>query len=142
MTPTALTLRHLRRLGYLAAVVEAWIPKVNKRRDLWGIADVLALHPRDKAVLLVQCTSDSHVPDRLRRIQARPELPAILEAGVSVEAWGWCCLAGHWKLRRIALRAEDLAGVPIEAPRSRRKRKGDRQALLAFDAPGPAAADG
>jgi hypothetical protein len=42
MTPPVRTLRHLRRAGYTAAVVETWIPHVNRRRDLFGFADVLA----------------------------------------------------------------------------------------------------
>ena len=37
MSPTALS--HLRRLGFLAAVVERWLPKVNRRSDLFGVGD-------------------------------------------------------------------------------------------------------
>ncbi len=33
MTPTARSLALLRRSGYLAAVVEKWIPRINRRRD-------------------------------------------------------------------------------------------------------------
>jgi len=128
MTPTACTLARLRRLGFTAAVVERWVPHRAIRVDLFGIGDVLAVHPRDRAVLLVQCTSDAHVSDRLKRVQGRPELPALLSAGVAVEVWGWSLRAGRWCLRRVALRVEDLQPVVLQAPpRRRRLRKGERQ---------------
>lgn len=97
-SPTALTLRELRQLGYLAAVVERWLPRIERKADLFGIGDVLAIHPRDKAFLLVQCTSGAHVPDRLRRIQARPELARLLASGVGVEVWGWAKRGERWQV--------------------------------------------
>lgn len=82
MTPTALTLRHLRDSGYLAAVVEQWIPKIERRRDLFGIGDVLGIHShRRPAFLLVQCTSIDHVGDRLTKAKSRPALRTWLNAG-------------------------------------------------------------
>jgi hypothetical protein len=60
---------HLRRLGYLVAGVEVFIPAVQRHRDLFGIGDVLGVHPRHRSVLLVQCTSDPHIGDRLKRVQ-------------------------------------------------------------------------
>jgi hypothetical protein len=133
MSPTARTLAHLRRLGFTAGLVERWVPHRDIRVDLFGIGDVLGVHPRDRSVLLVQCTSDAHVADRLKRVQARPELPALLAAGVAVEVWGWSLRAGRWCVRRVALRAEVLAAVVIEAPpRRRRARRGERQRGL-FD---------
>jgi hypothetical protein len=123
MTPTARTLSELRRLGYLAAVVETWIPRIERRRDLFGIADVLAVHPRDKAVLLVQATSAGHVQDRLRRVQARPETAVLLRAGLAVEVWGWRRLDGRWHCRRVAVRPGDLAAVVLSRLGRRRKQK-------------------
>jgi hypothetical protein len=96
----------------MADVVERYIAPVRCKRDLFGIGDVLAVHPEERAVLLVQCTTDSHVSDRLKRIQAQPELPLLLQAGVAVEVWGWRRRTGRWCLRRVAVRAEDVAPVP------------------------------
>jgi hypothetical protein len=135
MSPTARTLARLRRLGFLAAVVERWVPGRNIRVDLFGLADVLGVHPHDKRVLLVQCTSAAHVGDRLRRVQARPELTALLAAGVAVEVWGWSFRAGCWHLRRVALRREDAAAFVVEAP-PRRPCRGERQCGL-FDGLAP-----
>ncbi len=137
MSPTARTLAHLRRLGFLADVVERWLPHVRRKRDLFGIGDVLAVHPRDRLVLLVQATTGAHVADRLARIQRRAELPLLLRAGVSVEVWGWFLRGERWHVRRAALRAEDLGPVELQpAPRPRRERRGERQRGL-FDTTPP-----
>jgi hypothetical protein len=132
MTPTARTLTALRRLGFVADVCERWLPVVKRKRDLFGVADVAAVHPRDKVLLLVQCTSAAHVPDRLRRVQARPETRRLLAAGVAVEVWGWALRAGRWRVRRVAVRTEDLAAVVVQAFAPARRRKGERQRGL-FD---------
>jgi hypothetical protein len=133
MTPTARTLDYLRRAGYLADVVERFLPAVNRKRDCFGVGDVLAVHPAGRAVLLVQATTGDHVADRLRRIQARPETPGLLKAGVGVEVWGWSLRAGRWTVRRVAVRVEDLAAVELTPrPLPRRQRKGQRQRGL-FD---------
>jgi hypothetical protein len=41
MTTIGRTLTLLRRYGFIAAVVERWIPRIDRRRDLWSFADVL-----------------------------------------------------------------------------------------------------
>jgi hypothetical protein len=135
-SPTARTLTHLRRLGYLAAVVERWLPRVERKRDLFGVGDILAVHPRDQQVLLVQATSAPHVADRLRRVQARPETAMLLRAGVGVEVWGWCRRGDRWKLKRVAVRRGDPAPLVLEAPAPRRARRGERQRGLFDAAPG------
>ena len=56
MTPTAFTLRYLRRSGYLAEVVERWIPGANIRKDLFGIIDLVAITV-DEPILGIQATS-------------------------------------------------------------------------------------
>src|SRR3546814_2519291 len=61
-SPTARTLAKLRADGWLAWVVEKWIPQTRKRSDLFGFIDILAL--RDGEVLAVQATSRSNVRDR------------------------------------------------------------------------------
>ena len=62
MTPTAHTLALLRREGYIAAVVEKWLPRVNLRQDVWGFGDVLAAHPVGRVVLIVQATTKLTAP--------------------------------------------------------------------------------
>jgi hypothetical protein len=50
MTRAARSLQLLRRQGYLAAPVERFIAQVQRKQDLFGVADVLAVYPRDKAL--------------------------------------------------------------------------------------------
>jgi hypothetical protein len=132
LSPTARTLALLRRQGFqLAAAVERWIPGANVRKDLFGVADVLAVHPRDRLFLLVQATSADHVAHRLRKVRARPDLALWLKAGGRFEVWGWFKRAGRWKAKRVEVRAQDLADVVLSTP-GPRPRKGERQREL-FD---------
>ena len=103
-SPTARTLARLRELGYRADVVERRLPGCFITRDLFGIADLFAVHPGERTVLLVQATTAAHVTDRLRRVRGQPDLPALLAAGVRVEVWGWAKRGGRWHVRRVAVR--------------------------------------
>jgi hypothetical protein len=123
LSPTARSLDHLRKLGFVADVCERWLAHINRKRDLFGVADLVAIHPRDKLVMLIQATTAAHVPDRLRRIQARPELPALLRAGLGIEVWGWHQVGDRWRVRRVQVQAEDLQGVPLTPPRRTRQPK-------------------
>ena len=142
MSPTGRTLVHLRRLGFLAAPVERWIVQVQRKVDLFGIGDVLAVHPRDRQFLIVQATSIAHVGDRLKRCQARPELSIWLQAGGMFEVWGWGKRSDKWEVKRVAVNADDMAPIVLQAPRRRRRlKRGERQRSL-FDAIEPVHADG
>lgn len=132
MTPTARSLRLLRSEGYMVEVTERWIPHVNRRRDLFGFADVLAVHPRDKVFLLVQVTTVGHVADRLKKAKAVPALRTWLAAGGRFEVWGWAKRASRWEVRRVEVCGQDLVPIDLAPRRPRRQRKGSRQGLL-FD---------
>jgi hypothetical protein len=119
---TKKTLAHLRRLGFIADVVERRLPGCFTTRDLLGIADIFAVHPGEHVVLLVQTTTADHLADRLRRIRGQSALPALLAAGVRVEAWGWRKCGDRWHVRRVAVQPETLEGVVIaELPDGRKK---------------------
>src|SRR5262245_13988782 len=100
MTPTARSLALLRRSGFTADVVERWlrIPGKNVRRDLFGFADLLAVHPGDRVFLLVQCTGDTggNVAARVKKATGRRELLDWLRAGGRFEVWGWSRRGKHW----------------------------------------------
>ena len=118
MTPTARSLALLRRSGYLAAVVEKWLPKINRRRDLFGCFDVLAIHPVRREVALVQTTTVGNLSSRLAKVKAAADLPAILAAGVKVQVHGW---KGN-RIKIVEVRAEDLAAVVVCSPPRRGRR--------------------
>ena len=99
LSPTALTLRELRKEGWTAQVVEHWVPGANVRRDLFGVIDVLAL--RDDTILGVQATSASNVSARIHKIADHPNLPAIRKAGIRLEVHGWAKKDHRWVCRRV-----------------------------------------
>lgn len=130
ISPTALTLAHLRRHGFLADVVERWLPHVHRRRDAFGFADILAIDCREPGLLLVQCTTQAHVRDRLAKARGRPELAAWLRAGGRFEVWGWGKRAGRWRVKIVAVRGGDLEAAPILDYRLRRGRRPRQRELF------------
>ena len=130
MSPTVRSLKYLRQLGYLAEPCERWIPRLEIKRDLLGVADIIACHPRDKVFLLVQATSIAHVGDRLARCRKSPQLAAWLKAGGRFVVQGWGQRDSRWILKEVELRGEDMEPVVLQAPRQRRARRGERQGSL------------
>jgi hypothetical protein len=122
MSPTARSLMHLRKSGYVADVVERWIAQAGVRKDFLGFADILAFSPHEPGVLAVQATSLSNISSRLAKARSKPELKAWLAAeGRTFEVWGWVLRAGRWQVKRLAVRGEDLQNVVLEAPPRGRK---------------------
>jgi hypothetical protein len=113
MTPTARTLKLLRRQGYLAETVERWLPGVNVRKDLLGCIDVLALRP-GSPILGVQATSHSNVAARVKKAVALPGLQVWLACGCVFQVWGWKLQNGKWQVRQVEVRGEDLAPNGIQ----------------------------
>lgn len=94
-TPTSRTLSACRDRGWLAGVVERFLPhsKFPTRVDLFGFVDVVAC--TNKGVLFIQATSGNNLPSRVRKIKEEccGEALACLEAGARIEVWGWRKLA-------------------------------------------------
>lgn len=131
MTPTARTLALLRSSGYVAAVVESWVPVANVRRDLFGFADVFAVSAhRDPPRLLVQATTADHVAARLKKAKGLATLRTCLAAGLCFEVWGWLKRGKTWEVRRVAVTGDDLADV-LMSPQRKRRRPTKQQELFA-----------
>ncbi len=100
MSPTQRSLAHLRGLGYVAEVVEKWIPGANIRRDLFGFIDIVAI--RENEVLGVQSTSGGNVASRVAKISEAEHVGAVRKAGIKIFVHGWRKGAnGKWTLREI-----------------------------------------
>ena len=99
ISPTALTLRALRRDGYTAEVVEHWNPHARVRNDLFGCIDVVAL--KGAETLAVQATSDSNVSARVRKIAESEHIAAIREAGWTIVVHGWSKKGRNWVCRTV-----------------------------------------
>jgi hypothetical protein len=100
VSPTQRTLAKLRAEGWLAQVVERWVPQARKRIDLFGFIDVLAVRPGE--VLGVQSTSRTNVAGRLAKIADHENIGAVREAGIRLEVHGWGKMAsGRWECRVV-----------------------------------------
>jgi hypothetical protein len=94
VSPTALSLRHLRDEGWTADICERWIPGGSgisgRRKDLFGMLDLIAL--RGPKTLGVQTTSHTNANARLNKMRDDEHalaLAAMHAAGWSVVIHGW-----------------------------------------------------
>ena len=112
MTPTQLSLKHLRTEGYTCAVVERWNQYARIRQDLYGCIDILAIRPG--ATLAVQTTAAPHASERLKKMEGLESVLTMILAGwrVVVHEWGKRGARGKrktWTLREIQVhRGETL----------------------------------
>ena len=105
VSPTKLTLRTLRAEGWKVAVVEHWCSFSKRKKDLFGIIDVLGVHD-EHGTIAVQCTTASHLAKRVLKVEESPVLVTMLNAKWRVEVWGWRKKGGRWIAKRI----------PVEVP--------------------------
>lgn len=98
------TIDMLRDQGWpLVSIVERFNPYSKNYNDLFGFADVIAIHP-EHGTLLVQVTSGSHVNARLDKMrnEALEKVEyAISSHGVAVEVHGWRKVKICYKCRKI-----------------------------------------
>ena len=120
MTPTQRTLKALREQGMIAGIVERWIPRINIRRDLFGILDIVALHPV-RGVVGVQSTGQDFAGHMAKMtVEKRAECMAWLKTpGTALELWGWSKLlvkrggkARTWQPRVHVFTMEDFPPAP------------------------------
>jgi hypothetical protein len=126
-SPTSRSLKYLRNSGYVAEVVERWIPlspskdpKPGKqpsavRRDLFGCIDIVGVHRGRPGALGVQATSASNVSARLTKARSVRELVDWLEAGNQFQVHGWWQdeATGRWHVRVAELTRGDLRGAVL-----------------------------
>lgn len=102
-SPTQRSLKYLRDAGYTCAIVEHWDHYARKRRDLFGMFDLLCI--REGETLAVQTTSGSNVSARVKKLTESELLAPVRKAGWVVHVHGWRKGANG----RYALRVEDLS---------------------------------
>ena len=86
-TPTSRTLEYLRNEGYIAQVVEMWIPHSRTRRDLFGFIDIVAI--AEGETIGVQATSTGNMGARVKKILDLPESRLWLDAGNKILVIGF-----------------------------------------------------
>ena len=87
MTPMSRSLKKLRDEGWTPDVVESYNYFTKKRKDFFGIADIVCY--QDVILLAVQCTSYSNISARVRKIEDSEHLDGLRDAGMRIEVWGW-----------------------------------------------------
>lgn len=99
-SPTQRSLADLRKNGWIAEVVERWVPGANVRKDLFGFVDIVAVREGEKP-LLVQTTSRSNTSARLKKILASEVLKVLLGT-FRIEVHGWAKNSkGRWEVKVI-----------------------------------------
>jgi hypothetical protein len=89
MSPTQLSLRHLRKRGYVGGIVERFNSFVNKRFDLFGFIDIVAMKKDEVGVTGIQTTTLPNLSSHLKKAKPLEELRMWLEVGNRVEFHGW-----------------------------------------------------
>jgi len=73
--------------GYSCTVVESYNSFTRRKKDLFGIFDVLAVG--NEETVGIQITSKSNMAARMRKIQESEYLPEIIRSGWRVVVIGW-----------------------------------------------------
>lgn len=106
-TPTQRSLAKLRSEGYIATIVEKWVPSTSAgykgpiiTRDAWNFGDILAAKIGQPGALLVQTTSGSNASTRVKKIRQIAEAGIWMAAGngIVVHSWAKRGQAGKRKL--------------------------------------------
>ena len=98
-SPTILTLKNLRKRGYLAAVVEKWNPHAHIRQDLFGFIDVIGVGPL--GTIGVQCTTKDHISDRIKKIADHENIGHVREGDWLLEVHGWAKVKNRWQVKIV-----------------------------------------
>ena len=112
MTPTSRTLKRLRDEGWECQVVEQWIAQARRRRDLFGIIDIVAI--RSGRTLGVQATSLSNVSSRVKKVAESGSAGLWIDAGNDLEVWGWGKGKSGYRVRRVRFTMDASRQLALE----------------------------
>lgn len=108
MTPSQRSLKLLKDQGYLAQVVERYNMYARVRIDLFGIIDIVAIHPNKKGVLGIQTTSASNFSARLHKAEIIMALKIWLKAGNEFVIHGWGLKGARGKRKTYQLNSKSF----------------------------------
>jgi len=81
------TVALLKDRGYQCDVVESYNAFTKRKKDLFGIFDILAIGSGE--TIGVQITSKSNISARIKKIEESEYLPLLLQAGWRIIVFGW-----------------------------------------------------
>lgn len=107
-SPTQLSLRELRSLGYDAQVVERWNSFAGVRQDLFGWIDIVAVKGFGFPILGVQTTTRKNLTARLRKARGNAKLAQWVRSGGQLVVHGWEKVMGRWHCETRLVEVSDL----------------------------------
>jgi hypothetical protein len=87
----------MRDKGYHADVCECYNFFTKRRRDLYGILDIVAIKKGE--TVGVQTTSKANMAARRNKIRESGALHLLVEAGWKVEIHGWFKKKNRWQVK-------------------------------------------
>ena len=107
-SPTQLSLKELRKRGYMAASIEKFNSFIKIRQDCFGILDILAVHPIKKEVIGIQACTDTggQASKHKMKAGANKNLKTWLDSGCKFKIWAWAKKGKRgerklWTLREV-----------------------------------------
>lgn len=100
------------------------------RSDALGFGDLLAAHPLQHEIALVQVTSASNVSARVKKIQGIADARFWLASGGLIWVHGWDkAKSGRWRVRVVQIVGADVTECEV-TPRKRRGRQARQGSLF------------
>lgn len=103
-----MTLKVLRGMDLAAEVCEKWIPGANIRRDLFNIADIVAVGYK---IGFIQTTTYNNKGSHIKKIEENPMLLTLLAAGAVVTMFVWKKVKNKWGFEIIMWDINEEGGV-------------------------------
>lgn len=102
-SPTVRSLKHMRGLGYVCAIVEKWNPHARIRQDMFGFIDIVCIRGEDIVGVQACSGGGGDSAERVRKIAEHVNWPLICKAiRVVVQSWRKNA-AGKWTLREVEM---------------------------------------
>jgi hypothetical protein len=96
ISSTEKTIALLRKQGWQAENVERWNNFAKKRKDLFGVIDIVAI--REGETLGIQATEGmNNKSNRVKKIKASAKAEMWKLAGNRLEVWTWRKIGGRWE---------------------------------------------
>lgn len=89
MSPTVLSLKHYRDMGYVAWVVEKFNSFAKVRQDFLGCIDILCFKGSVPGVIGIQTTTDANFNKRIYKAMQNEYLEEWMKAGNKFIVHGW-----------------------------------------------------
>lgn len=103
------SMKMLRESGWCVDKTEQYIHQARRKKDLYGIIDVLAV--RGETTMGVQVTSRGEIARRKRKILDSPAFPLLIEAGWKIVIHGWDKYDSRWRCKVVRVRPEPETGT-------------------------------